>query len=434
MPEGRSATDRRPVLRQDCAALDEQDELGPLRDQFYLPPGLIYLDGNSLGALPRATAGRVQEVVSREWGRDLIQSWNKADWFHQPQRVGDKIARLIGAGRGEVMAADSTSLNLYKVLSVACGFARADAPARRVILSERDNFPTDLYIAESVAHQHGFDLHLVESGEIAARLDGAVAVVVLTHVNYRTGEMHDMARMTAAAHAAGALIVWDLAHSAGAVEVDLMDCEADFAVGCGYKYLNGGPGAPAFLWLHPYHAARMDSEKLWQPLAGWMGHAVPFAFSPGYRPGAGALRFLCGTPSPIALAALECGVDALLEVEALGGMAALRAKSVALTDLFIRLVEQRCGGDGLRLLTPLDAACRGSQVSFRRHEGAYAIIQALIARGVVGDFREPGLMRFGFAPLYLRFIDVWDAADHLAQVMWREEWRQPRFHRRAAVT
>ncbi|HEY2131366.1 MAG TPA: kynureninase [Acetobacteraceae bacterium] len=414
--------------------MDEQDELGPLRDQFYLPPGLIYLDGNSLGVLPRATAGRVQEVVSREWGRDLIQSWNKAGWFHQPQRVGDKIARLIGAARGEVMAADSTSLNLYKVLSVACGFARADAPRRQAILSERDNFPTDLYIAESVARQHGFELRLVEAEEITARLDGTVAVVVLTHVNYRSGHMHDMARMTAAAHAAGALMVWDLAHSAGAVEVDLMDCEADFAVGCGYKYLNGGPGAPAFLWLHPYHAARMDSEKLWQPLAGWMGHVVPFAFSPGYRPAAGALRFLCGTPSPIALAALESGVDALLEVEALGGMAALRAKSVALTDLFIRLVEQRCGGDGLRLLTPLDAARRGSQVSFRRHEGAYAIIQALIARGVVGDFREPGLMRFGFAPLYLRFIDVWDAVDHLAQVMWREEWRQPRFHRRTVVT
>jgi kynureninase len=322
------------ATRDACAALDAADPLAPLRDQFDLPPGVIYLDGNSLGALPKATADRVQDVVRREWGRDLIQSWNTAGWIDAPQRVGDKIARLVGAAPGEVIAADSTSVNLYKVLSVALAAVRARDGAdsrRRVIVSERDNFPTDLYIAESLARQHGFTLRLVETDAIAAQLTGPaadeLAVLLLTHVHYRTGRMHPMAELTAAAHAAGALVVWDLAHSAGAVPVDLNGCGADFAIGCGYKYLNGGPGAPAFLWCHARHLA----QAVWQPLAGWMGHAAPFAFTPAYQPAAGVKAFLCGTPSPIGLAALECGVDTVLAAEAHGGMAAVRAKSLAMT-------------------------------------------------------------------------------------------------------
>ncbi|WP_442777104.1 kynureninase [Sphaerotilus montanus] len=432
-----------PITRDTCAALDAADTLAPLRDQFDLPEGVIYLDGNSLGVLPRATAGRVQDVIRREWGQDLIQSWNKAGWIDYPQRVGDKIARLVGGRPGEVIAADSTSLNLYKVLSVALASVRAADPdgQRRVIVSERDNFPTDLYIAESLARQHGFTLRLVETDEIAAQLTGAagdaLAVLMLTHVNYRTGRQHAMADVTAAAHAAGALVVWDLAHSAGAVPVDLNGCDADFAIGCGYKYLNGGPGSPAFLWVHPRHLARLGGngkDALWQPLAGWMGHAAPFEFTPGYRPAAGVIGFLCGTPSAIALAALECGVDTVLAAEALGGMAAVRAKSLALTDLFSALVAQRCAGHCLTLQTPTEPALRGSQVSLYRDEGAYAIVQALIARGVVGDYRAPGILRFGFTPLYLRFADVWDAVEHLVQVLQTGEWREERFHQRAAVT
>jgi kynureninase len=333
-----------------------------------------------------------------------------------------------------VVAADSTSLNLYKVLSAALALVKADAPRRRVIVSERDNFPTDLYIAESVARQAGFELRLVAAEEIDAQLDDRLAVLMLTHVNYRTGRMHAMTEVTARAQAAGALVVWDLCHSAGAVPVDLGGSNADFAVGCGYKYLNGGPGSPAFVWLHPRHAARMDAEGLWQPLSGWMGHASPFEFTPHYRPAKGVARFVCGTPSALALSALECGIDAFLAAEPLGGMGALREKSLALTDLFIDLVEQRCAGHELVLQTPRRQSLRGSQVSFLRSEGAYAIVQALIARGVVGDFREPGILRFGFTPLYLRFVDVWDAVEHLVQVMESAEWRQARFNERAAVT
>jgi kynureninase len=422
------------LTRQDCTALDANDPLAALREQFDLPPGQIYLDGNSLGVLPRSTAARVQQVVTQEWGQDLIQSWNKAGWIHQPQRVGDKIARLIGAGPGEVVAADSTSLNLYKVLSVALAMTKADAPARHLIVSERDNFPTDLYIAQSLAQQHGFEMRLVDGPDIASQLTNELAVLMLTHVNYRSGRMHDMAALTAAAHAAGALTVWDLAHSAGAVPVDLQASQADFAIGCGYKYLNGGPGAPAFLWLHPKHSARMDAEQLWQPLSGWLGHAAPFDFTPGYRPAAGVARFICGTPSALSLAALECGVDSVLAAEPLGGMAALRAKSLALTRLFITLVEQRCAGHGLTLHTPREDALRASQVSLLREEGAYAIVQAMIARGVVGDYRAPGILRFGFTPLYTRFADVWDAVEHLREVLQSGEWHQPEFHARAAVT
>ena len=426
----------------DCQQLDLQDPLRQLRHQFSLPEGVIYLDGNSLGVLPKTAAARVAEVVTQEWGRDLIRSWNSAGWFSLPQRLGDKIATLIGAAAGEVVATDSTSINLYKVLSAALSIAAQDSPQRKTIVSERSNFPTDLYIAQALCTERGYQLHLVEPGEIAASLNNEVAVLMLTHVNYRTGAMHDMAALTALAHQAGALTVWDLAHSAGAVPVQLAAAHADFSIGCGYKYLNGGPGAPAFVWVNPVHA-----ERFWQPLAGWWGHAAPFEFSPDYRPAPGITRYLCGTQPILSMAALECGLDVFAAAEHLGGMAALRAKSLALTDLFIELVEQRCAGHGLGLATPREHARRGSQVCFTREHGsdsassgAYAIVQALIARGVIGDFRagdgdqHKDILRFGFTPLYLGFEDVWHAVEHLKQVLDQAEWTRPEFSQKHAVT
>ncbi|NDY90464.1 kynureninase [Ideonella livida] len=430
------------LTRAACAARDAADPLAPLREQFDLPAGVNYLDGNSLGVLPRATAARVQDVVTQEWGQGLIRSWNSAGWIDLPRRVGDKIGRLVGAAPGELVVADSTSVNLFKVLSAAARIAQANDPARRVIVSERSNFPTDLYIAESVAAQHGMVLELHEIDAIPARLAQAadVAVLMLTQVNYRSGRMADMATVTAQAHAAGALMLWDLAHSAGAVPVDLNGANADFAVGCGYKYLNGGPGAPAFCWAHPRHA-----DRFWQPLSGWMGHAAPFVFEPGYRPAPGMQRYLCGTPQVIGMSALECGVNTVLAAEPLGGMAALRAKSVALSELFIALVRQELAHSGLSIHTPLDPAQRGSQVSLGvPADGSvdgYAVMQALIARGVIGDYRagdgtaaEPHLLRFGFTPLYTRFVDVFDAIQTLADVLASGEWREARFMAKAAVT
>jgi kynureninase len=433
--------------RTDAVALDTADPLAPLREQFELPDGVIYLDGNSLGARPKATPARLQQVVQDEWGVGLIRSWNRAGWIDLPRRVGDKIGRLVGARPGELVAADSTSVNLFKVLSAALQIARVDAPARRVILSERHNFPTDLYIAEALAREQGYELELIEPEDLPARLDGRVALLMLTQVNYRTGRLWDMAAISRAAHATGALVVWDLAHSAGALPVDLHgagdeSAAADFAVGCGYKYLNGGPGAPAFVWVHPRHA-----ERFWQPLSGWMGHVAPFEFTPGYRPAAGVGRYLCGTPSVLALAALECGVDSVLAADSVAGdgagMMALRRKSSALTREFAALVERRCAGHGLVRVSPLADAERGSQVCFGHAEIAWPVMQALIARGVIGDFRagEPGhpsagldILRFGFTPLYTRFADVWDAVEHLVQVLEGGEWRQPRHAVRAAVT
>ncbi len=419
----------------DCRTLDANDPLHVLREQFDLPPGLIYLDGNSLGPLPKATPARVAEAVTREWGRDLIRAWNTAGWFDLPGKIGDKIARLIGAGEHEVVATDSTSVNLYKVLSAALHIATQDAPQRRVIVSERSNFPTDLYIAQALCEERGYRLQLVESDEIAAALTTDVAVLMLTHVNYRTGAMHDMAAVTAAAHANGALTVWDLAHSAGAVPVDLNGADADFSIGCGYKYLNGGPGAPAFVWVNPKHADRFR-----QPLAGWWGHAAPFEFKPDYQPAPGITRYLCGTQPILSMTALDCGLDTVLAAQPWGGMAALREKSLALTDLFIALVEARCAGHGLGLATPRNHAQRGSQVCLTRREGAYAIVQALIARGTIGDFRagdggaHPDILRFGLSPLYIGFQDVWNAVEHLRQVLETKEWQRPEFNRKHAVT
>lgn len=424
------------LTRTDCLALDAADPLAPLRAQFKLPEGVIYLDGNSLGVLPESTPARVAEVVQQEWGQGLIRSWNSAGWITLPQRVGDKIARLVGAAPGELVVADSTSVNLFKVLSAALRIAQADAPQRRVIVSERSNFPTDLYIAQSLAAQHGMTLELLAAEDIPARLRDDVAVLMLTQVNYRSGRLWDMAALTAQAHAAGVLALWDLAHSAGAVPVDLNGAQADFAIGCGYKYLNGGPGAPAFVWAHPRHA-----DRFWQPLSGWMGHASPFTFDTQYQPAPGVARYLCGTPSVIGMSALECGVDTLLAAEPLGGMAALRAKSLQLSRLFMQQVAQRCIAHDLPLATPEDDAQRGSQVSLARSEGGYAVMAALIARGVIGDFRagdgsaaEPDLLRFGFTPLYTRFVDVFDAVTALAEVLDGGEWREARFNQKAAVT
>jgi len=417
------------TTRQDCLALDASDALAPLREQFVLPAGRIYLDGNSLGVLPKATAARVQQVVQQEWGRQLIQSWNTAGWIDLPLRVGNKIAQLVGAGVNELVVADSTSVNLFKVLSAASKIVREDGPQRRVIVSERSNFPTDLYIAEGLCRELGWQLVLLQPGEIAERLQSDVALLMLTHVNYRSGRMHDMRDLTAQAHAAGALTVWDLAHSAGAVPVDLHAAKADFAVGCGYKFLNGGPGAPAFVWAHPRHA-----ERFWQPLSGWMGHAAPFEFSSAYRPAPGIARYLCGTPPVLSLAALECGVDSVLAAEPFGGMTALRRKSLALTRAFADGVEARCAGHGLKLVSPRDDALRGSQVCFAHPGIGYPVMQALIARSVVGDFRAPDILRFGFTPLYTRFVDVWHAVGHLRQVLEGGEWREARFNQRAAVT
>ena len=433
-----------PISRDDALALDAADGLAPLRQQFSIPDGLVYLDGNSLGVLPRATAARLQAVITQQWGQGLIGSWNSAGWAQMPQHIGDKIARLVGAGPGAVVVADSTSVNLFKVLSAALAMQRESAPGRTVIVSERSNFPTDLYIAESLGRQFGSTLRLVDSpDDIPAALDRHCAVLMLTQVNYRTGYLHDMAARSAAAHAAGALAVWDLAHSAGALPVALNADGADFAVGCGYKYLNGGPGAPAFAWVRPAHVARA-----WQPLAGWFGHAAPFAFAPGYQPAPGMARYLCGTPPVLAMAALDCGVDTLLAALPLGGMAALRAKSLALTRLFIG-AAQPLGEHGLQGVSPEDDARRGSQVCLGFAPGsvadlagaAYPVVQALIARGVVGDFRAgdanaglADILRFGVTPLYTRFVDVWDAVAHLRAVLDSAEWRQPRFNQRGAVT
>jgi kynureninase len=390
--------------------------------------------------MPKSAAARAAAVVNQEWGQGLIRSWNNAGWFSLPQRLGNKIAPLIGAGPDEVLVTDSTSINLYKVLSAALAMAHEDAPQRRVVLSERSNFPTDLYIAQSLCNERCYRLQLVEPDEILTALQGDVAVLMLTHVNYRSGAMHDMAALTRSAHAAGALTVWDLAHSAGAVPLNLSAAQADYAVGCGYKYLNGGPGAPAFVWVNPRHV-----DRFWQPLAGWWGHAAPFEFTPDYRPAAGSQRYLCGTQAVVSLSLLECGLDVFAAAQSLGGMGALRAKSLALTDLFIALVEERCAGHGLGLATPREHARRGSQVGLTLEHGAtdsgaFAIVQALAQRGVIGDFRagdgdrHKDILRFGFTPLYIGFEEVWSAIEQLRQVLDSGEWRQAQFNQRHAVT
>ena len=423
------------MTRDECVALDASDPLAPLRHKFSLPEGVIYLDGNSLGALPRATSARVQDLIEREWGDGLIRSWNAAHWIDLPRLVGAKIARLIGAQPHEVICADSTSVNLFKVLTTALRL-QASRPQvsvrqRNVIVSEKTNFPTDLYVAQGLIDLlgQGHELKLVEFDNVSDAIDDRSAVVMLTHVNYRTGAMHDMAALTSRAHGAGALVLWDLSHSAGAVPVTLNASAADFAVGCGYKYLNGGPGAPAFVFVASRHLAAISDDTYAQPLAGWLGHHAPFEFVANYRPASSIDRYTVGTPSIVAMSALEVGVDTVLGA----GIDALRAKSIALTQLFIELVEQEFGGEGLSLASPRDVARRGSQVCFS-HPHAYAVMQALIKRGVIGDFRAPDILRFGFAPLYVGYADVWSAAQALQQVLAKREWQHAEFQTKEAVT
>ena len=399
------------ITRADCEARDRQDPLRPLRERFDLPAGLIYLDGNSLGARPKAALARAQDVVAREWGQDLIKSWNTAGWFDLPKRLGNRLAPLIGAGEDEVVVTDTTSLNLFKALAAALQIQAAGPDAgRRTIVTERSNFPTDIYMAEGLTRwlERGYRVRLVDSvDEIADAVDADCAVLMLTHVNYRTGYQHDMAALTRHAHAKGALAVWDLAHSAGAVPVDLQGAEADFAVGCTYKYLNGGPGAPAFIWVPRRHQAAFA-----HPLTGWWSHAKPFAMAHGFAATDGIGRALCGTQPVLSLALVECG----LEVFEQTSMAAIREKSLALTDLFIELVESTCAGHPLGLVTPREHARRGSQASFT-HPHGYAVMAALIARGVIGDYREPEILRFGFTPLYTGYADVWDAVAILKDIL-----------------
>ncbi|TVT84549.1 kynureninase [Pseudomonas sp. H3(2019)] len=415
------------ITRNDCLALDAQDSLAHLRNQFALPEGVIYLDGNSLGARPIAALERAQAVIAEEWGNGLIRSWNSAGWRDLPERLGNRLAGLIGAGEGEVVVTDTTSINLFKVLGAALRVQATRAPTRRVIVSESSNFPTDLYIAEGLMDllQQGYRLRLVDSPEeLAQAIDQDTAVVMLTHVNYKTGYMHDMQAVTALIHECGALAIWDLAHSAGAVPVDLRQAGADYAIGCTYKYLNGGPGSQAFVWVAPQLC-----DLVTQPLSGWFGHSRQFDMASGYEPSRGIARYLCGTQPITSLAMVECG----LEIFAQTDMASLRRKSLALTDLFIRLVEQSCAAHDLQLITPREHARRGSHVSFEHPQG-YAVIQALIARGVIGDYREPRIMRFGFTPLYTRFSEVFDAVQILGEILDQKTWAQAQFQVRHSVT
>lgn len=418
-----------PTTLEHCAQLDQEHALSHWREQFELPEGVIYLDGNSLGPLPKATPDRIAAAIRDEWGRDLIKSWNTAGWFDLPARVGATIAGIIGARPEEVVAADSTSVNLFKVLSAALKMR----PDRKVILSESGNFPTDLYIAQGLNNllDQGHELRLVERDQIPAAIDESVAVVMLTQVDYRTGSRLPMTEITERVHKAGAIALWDLAHSAGAIPVNLNDANADFAVGCGYKYLNGGPGAPAFVFVASRHA-----EQFKQPLSGWMGHAAPFAFDTDYEPAPGIGRYLCGTPPVLSMIALESGLQVMAKAVAEHGMTAIHAKADQLINLFTAGLMANGNPHGLTALTPTQTEQRGSQASFSLPNGgqAYAVMQALIDQGVIGDFRAPNIMRFGFAPLYLSYTDVYQAAATVNEVLTKKTWDHPRFLTRQAVT
>ena len=403
----------------EATRLDADDPLAFARERFRLPPGVIYLDGNSLGALPAAAPLALKRTMEQQWGKDLIASWNKHDWIDWPTSIAAKLAPIVGAEPSELLIADSTSVCLFKLLAAA---ARA-RPERRTILTQKGNFPTDTYVAEGVADMLGVELKAVAADKVAKALNRDTAVVTLTHVDYRSASIHDMRAINEAARAADALVVWERSHSAGAIEVDLNSSGCELAVGCGYKYLNGGPGAPAFIFV-----SSTLQETLRSPLQGWMGHAEPFAFDDGYRPAQGIGRFLTGTPSILALAALYVGLSTFDGL----AMRDVQAKSRKLSQLFIEEVEVRCGKE-VSLASPRDPESRASHVVFA-HPSGYAVMQALIARGVIGDFRAPDLMRFGFAPLYNSFADMVRAANILADILATREWDQPRFHERAKVT
>ncbi|RVT93529.1 kynureninase [Sphingomonas crocodyli] len=405
----------------EIADLDARDPLRAFRDEFQLRHGLIYVDGNSLGAAPKATAAQLAAAVSQQWGEGLITSWLGANWSTAPQRIGDKIARIIGAASGEVIAADSTSVNIFKALTAALSLR----PDRHIILSESTNFPTDVYMMQGISAFSGGRIQsvAVEPEAVLERLDEDVAVLLLTQVHYKSGLVRDMAEVTRRAHEKGVLVIWDLSHSAGAIEVDLNGAKADFAVGCGYKYLNGGPGAPAFLFVaERHHSAR-------PVLSGWFGHASPFTFEEDYRPAEGITRFLCGTPPVLGLVALEAGVDLLCRAD----MRELRKKSLRLSQLFIEQMEERCGEFGFTLVSPLEPDLRGSQISYA-HPNSYEIVQALKAFEVIGDFRAPDVLRFGLTPLYLRYADIVEAVERIREVCVTRAWDKPEYRERAAVT
>ncbi|MFB9876718.1 kynureninase [Planobispora siamensis] len=408
------------ITRADCVALDADDPLRHFRDEFVLPEGTIYLVGNSLGAPPKAASAALARVVEDEWAGRLVGGWNAAGWFDLPETTGDRIAPLIGAGPGQVVVGDTTSIAVVKAVSAALRLR----PGRRVIVSDLENFPTDRYMVQGLVKGLGdYEIRDVRGSEgLAGALGDDVACVLLSEVDYRTGDRHDTAEVTARVQAAGALMIWDLCHSAGAYRVDVTP--ADFAVGCTYKYLNGGPGAPAFIYVHPRH--QNATEHL---LSGWHGHAAPFAFEPDYRPAEGIRRFTVSTPHVLSFAALNASLDVWERVD----LPRLRTKSTALTSLFIDLVEELCAPYGLTLVTSRDPGRRGSQVSFAHPDG-YPIMRALIDRGVHGDFRAPDVLRFGFAPLYIQFTDVYDAAVTLAEVLEKEHWREERYQQRLTVT
>lgn len=414
------------ITFEQCQQWDAEDELANLKSQFDLPQGVIYLDGNSLGAKPIKAMDCAQQVINQQWGTDLINSWNKAGWWDLPVRLGNKIGQLVGARENETVVTDTTSMNLFKVLATAIGIQQQH-PTRKTIIAERDSFPTDLYMIEGFMAliNHGYKLQLIDQPEdLPQYLDEQTAVVVLSHVNYRTGYLHEMAAVNQAAHAQGALIIWDLCHSIGAVPIDLNGSNSDFAIGCTYKYLNGGPGSPAMLWVHSRYQTAFN-----QPLSGWWGHAKPFAMDVSYTPADNVRRYLCGTQPIVSMSLVECGVDIFLQTD----MQALRQKSLRLTDVLIQLLEQECAGYDLTLITPREHLHRGSHISVR-HPHGYAIVQALIARGVIGDYREPEVIRLGVTPLYLSFCDIWQAVQHLKQVLVSQEWAQPQFQTRRQVT
>ncbi len=408
--------------RQDFEARDAGDPMAHFRERFSLPEGMIYLDGNSLGVLPKTAMARVVKAVEIEWGQDLITSWNKHGWFHLPRVIGNKLGRLIGAAEDSVMVCDSISVNMFKVLTCALQLR----PDRKVILSDTGNFPSDLYVAQGLTQfmKDGHSLLTVEPEDVLNAITDEIAVVMVTEVDYRSSRRHDMAAIIAKAHAHGALVIWDLAHSAGAIPVDLMGADADFAVGCTYKYINGGPGSPAFLFVHP----RLQNAV--QPaLVGWWGHAAPFAFDLDFKPADGMVRQQCGTQPMLSMAALDAAMDTWADVD----MHVLHIKAKTLCSAFIELVETRCVGHGLKLAGSREMDARGSHVSFQGPQ-SYAVMQALIALGVVGDFRAPDLIRFGFTPLYTSFADVWDAVEILRDILENEAWNQPQFLQKKAVT
>ena len=408
---------------QDVLDLDRDDMLAGKRAEFSLPENIIYLDGNSLGAMPLVANERSVRILQKQWGRDLITSWNDHHWIDLPTIVGEKIAALIGAAKGQVICCDSTSVNLFKLLCTALGMQKN----RSIVLSQKDNFPADLYMVQGLSQlssESFCELEVCEEDDIESRLDETVAVLMLTHVNYRSGKLHDMQRLTELAREKGILVIWDLAHSTGALPLQLDNWNVDFAVGCGYKYLNGGPGAPGFIY-----AAERHHRFINQPLSGWMGHAEPFSFNEDYRAAAGVKQFLCGTPPVVSMSLLDASLDVFDNVD----IHDLRAKSVSLSELFLQLVENKPELNELKLISPKETSERGSQLAFA-HPQAFSICQAMIDRGVIADFRAPDVLRIGFAPLYLRYQDIWNSVDTLAEILDSGIYREEKFSRVQTVT